>query len=329
MPQQRIKLHPLHFMLWPALVLAFGILLTVATTTQARADYTPLLILADDEDPRTVTRKSSLFKELVSQLAVRLDRLGFPVIDEDTLLAGLDREIPDRRTQEEQVLMVRDTAEHGMTRGIRVFVQLGLSMAARQATEYGTLRIEVHSEIFTYPEIQFLNDFLLPPFQFTIPADCNRGCIVAHAKKSYEEIAGNLAVLIAKTSSAFVVADVAAEPNRQDDADIGQGGDAEMMYSSTPFTVTLRHFKRFEALTIVGVMADEFPGYEDHDLIALNSTEAQYLYVTSATRAKLLEWFNILLSDMGFEVDAIAMTFSENDIVIENTAGAPPGTEAD
>ena len=102
-----------------------------------------------------------------------------------------------------------------------------------------------------------------------------------------------------------------------------------MMYTGTPFTVTLRHFKRSEALTIIGVMADEFPGYEDHDLIALDSTEAQYLYVTSATRAKLLEWLNILLGDMGFEADTIAMTFTENDIAIENTAVAPPGTQAE
>ena len=184
MPQQRIKLGPLHLVLWLALVLAFGIVLFIATTTQARADCAPLLILADDEDPKTVTRKSSLFKDLVSQLAVNLKRHGFTVIDEAALLAGLGREIPSRRTREEQVLMVRDAAEHGTRRNIRAFVQLRLSVAVRQTTGYGTIRIDVQSEILSYPRTQVIDAVQLPPFQFPIPSDCNQDCAIVHTKRN-------------------------------------------------------------------------------------------------------------------------------------------------
>lgn len=321
MQPRRIKPNLLQLVLGPALVATVGIILSVATTSQARADYPPLLVLADDEDPTTVARKSTLFKDLVSLLAADLQRHGIPVIDEDTLLADLGREIPNRRTREEQVSMVRDTAEHGMKKGIREFVQLRLSVSVRQTTGYGAIRIDVYGEIFSYPGIQVIDAIQFPPHKARIPSDCNRDCIIAHAKKSYGMVAMSLGAEIARTSSALLVAEVPNRPDEQSDAD--------MMYTGTPFTVTLRHFKRSEALTIIGVMADEFPGYQDHDLIALDTAEARYLYVTSATRAKLLEWLNILLGDIGFEADAIAMTFSEDDITIENIAVATPGSEAE
>lgn len=319
MQPRRTKYHPLHFVFWTALKMALGVLLTVATTTQARADNAPLLVLADDEDPSTVTRKNALFKDLVSQLAANLHLHGFSVIDEKTLLAGLGRELPDRRTREEQMSMVRGTAERGIEEGIRAFVQLQLSVAARQTISNGTLRINVRSEFLSYPEVKIFDAIELPSFQISTPLDCNRDCLNAHVKKNYGEVAGSLAIVIAKKLSAFLVAEVADGPDVESDADI--------MYSGTPFTVTLRHFKRFEALTIVGVMADEFPGYQDHDLIALDASEAQYLYVTTARRAKLLEWLTILLGDMGFEADAIAMTFDESDITIERVAVGGPGVE--
>ena len=114
------------------------------------------------------------------------------------------------------------------------------------------------------------------------------------------------------------------------DGNIEKGlSNANIMISGTAFTVTLRYFRRSEALTIIGVMAGEFPGYQDHDLIALDSIEAQYLYVTSATRAKILEWLNILLGDMGFEPDDIEMNFNEDDITIEKTGIAAPGADAE
>ena len=71
----------------------------------------------------------------------------------------------------------------------------------------------------------------------------------------------------------------------------------------TPYTVTLRYFDRREALTIIGVMADEFPGYNTHTLLSANQAIRKYSYITSAKPHKMEEWLTILLGDMHFNPD--------------------------
>ena len=43
-----------------------------------------------------------------------------------------------------------------------------------------------------------------------------------------------------------------------------------------PYTITLRRFERREALTIIGTMADDFPGYRTHTLMSLDSRTRRY-----------------------------------------------------
>ena len=74
-------------------------------------------------------------------------------------------------------------------------------------------------------------------------------------------------------------------------------------------------------------MADEFPGYQHHDLISLNSFEAKYVYSTSATPLKLMSWFTILLDDMGFEESAVSVEFSNSAILIENLSADTSTTQ--
>ena len=86
----------------------------------------------------------------------------------------------------------------------------------------------------------------------------------------------------------------------------------------TPYTVTLRYFDRREALTIIGVMADEFPGYNTHTLLTADQATRKYSYITSAKPHKLEEWLAILLEDMNFNPDKeIRIAIDGADITVE------------
>ena len=100
--------------------------------------------------------------------------------------------------------------------------------------------------------------------------------------------------------------------------------DPDYVPAYSPYTITLRNFSRIDTLAFIGVMVEEFPGYQNHDLISLDSSEAQYLYETSASRAKLLEWINILLNDMSLDEGDIMITFQANDVTIEKMSPAAP-----
>lgn len=77
----------------------------------------------------------------------------------------------------------------------------------------------------------------------------------------------------------------------------------------TPYTLTLRHFADREALAMVQVMAEEFPGYRSHNLIAKTAAVRDYEYLSTAKVFKLEEWLYLLLRHMGFD--------TERDILIQ------------
>ena len=86
----------------------------------------------------------------------------------------------------------------------------------------------------------------------------------------------------------------------------------------TPYTVTLRYFERREALTIIGVMADEFPGYRSHTLMSQAPAVRKYEYVTTAKPHNMEEWLTILLGDMNFDPDKeVALLFQGSEITVE------------
>ena len=92
----------------------------------------------------------------------------------------------------------------------------------------------------------------------------------------------------------------------------------------TPYTLTLRGFTDREALTIMAVMAEQFPGYRSHDLISKSAAVRNYAYVTTAKSYKLEEWLYIHLVNMGFDADRdILMQGQGIKITIEKLVPSP------
>ena len=85
-------------------------------------------------------------------------------------------------------------------------------------------------------------------------------------------------------------------------AHLPDGGSLQGM--PVAYTVRFEHFELKEVVTIVGVMAEEFPGARILDkVVDRGSALKVYSYQTTASAAKLEEWFSILLHDMGFDVN--------------------------
>lgn len=71
---------------------------------------------------------------------------------------------------------------------------------------------------------------------------------------------------------------------------------------TTAYTLVLRSFSDYDAHAVVRVMAEQFPGYRSHNLVAKDGAVRRYDYRTTAKAIKLEEWLYLLLRDMGFDV---------------------------
>ena len=95
----------------------------------------------------------------------------------------------------------------------------------------------------------------------------------------------------------------------------------------TPYTVTLRYFAASEALNIIDVMAQDFPGYRSHTLMSSDSATRRYSYVTSAQPHKMEEWLTILLGNMNLNPDTdVSISIQGTEIIMEKlnpTSGRP------
>ena len=144
-------------------------------------------------------------------------------------------------------------------------------------------------------------------WKFVGPADCNTLCMSEIIGDRAREMGSSLGAVLSKQLAKYRDDSVAGRGGGQE-AVSGDGGDNSARRDSghgliTTYTIALHKFDRIEALTIIGTMADEFPGYKHHELMRQMPNFRKYGYTTSAKTHKLEEWLTILLRDMGFDVD--------------------------
>ena len=76
-------------------------------------------------------------------------------------------------------------------------------------------------------------------------------------------------------------------------------------------------------------MADEFPGYEAHDLINKSPTVRRYNYLTTAKAYKLEEWLYILLRDMGFDTTSdVLIQVQGTEVMVDKLIPTPDRPES-
>ena len=289
-----------------AAVLAMGAMLAgcAATSAQTQFNDVPVLVAGEDEDPTTVRRGSDIFKRVIAELRHGMKRQGFRMVDEESVAVDLGWELRDRRPKTELIQLAKlMTASDKANHRVRALVLFRVHAAAKDLGGLTKVQTRIDGEIYDTVSNEFIDTFEMPRAEYPAPAGCiqNKVCISETVGDKAREIAGGLGVVLARKLARY----------RRDSAGAASGGGAvtgDRASGSghgmqTPYTVTLNYFDRREALTIIGTMADEFPGYKSHAALDIGPATRKYEYVTSAKAHKMEEWLAILLGDMNFDVD--------------------------
>ena len=267
----------------------------------------PVLVMSEDEDPTTVKRSSDIFKRVIAELRGAMQRHGFRMIDEESVAVDLGWKVRDRRAKTELIETVKLMGKsRNASHQVRAWVLFRIHAQAKQLDFSTKVQTRIDGEIYDAASNQFLDTFEMPRETYPAPADCLESalCITEVVGDRAREIAAGLGEVLAlkleRYSPPKVGDDRRAGPDVPVTADRRSGG-ADGHGLLTPYTLTLRYFDNREAITVVGVMADEFPGYSSHELLSKSAAIRRYSYVTTAKAAKIEEWLYVLLNDMGFD----------------------------
>ena len=284
----------------------------------------PVLVVSEDEDPTTVKRSSDIFKRVISELRISMQRHGFRMLDEESLAVDLDWTIADRRSKMELLESIKlMNKSRNASHQVRAWVLFRIHAQAKQLASATKVQTRIDGEIYDAASNQFLDGFEMPREEYPAPADClqSKLCISEVVGDRAREIAANLGEVLARKLERYsppqrVTRDVPVDSDRAPTVRRAPSGPGYGLL--TPYTLTLRHFGNREALTIVGVMAEEFPGYRSHDLINKSAAIRRYQYLTTAKAFKLEEWLYILLHDMGFDMNQeILIQVEGTDLIVD------------
>ena len=295
----------------------------------------PVLVMSEDEDPTTVKRSSDIFKRVIAELQGAMQRHGFRMIDEESVAADLGWEITDRRPKRQLIETIKlmgksDKASHQ----VRAWVLFRIHAQAKQLSFSTKVQTRIDGEIYDAASNQFLDTFEMPREEYPAPKDCldNKLCITEVVGDRAREIAGGLGEVLARKLARYSPARQSSGSGTSVTGGSVAGGGAHTGAGHglmTPYTLTLRYFEDREALTIVGVMAEEFPGYENHDLIGKSPTVRRYNYLSTAKSAKIEEWLFILLRDMGFDAKSdVLIQVQGTEITVDKLIPTPNRPES-
>ena len=269
----------------------------------------PVLVMSEDEDPTTVPRSSDIFKRVIAELRGAMQRHDFRMIDEESVAVDLGWEVHDRRPKTELIETVKlMNKSRRASHRVRAWVLFRIHAQARDMGFSTRVDTRIDGEIYDAASNQFLDTFEMPRETYPAPADCLESslCISEIVGDQAREIAAGLGEVLALKLERYSPPKAGglrrAEPDVPVTGGRPRGGD-DGHGLLTPYTLTLRYFSNREAITVLGVMADEFPGYSSHELLDKSAAVRRYSYLTTAKAAKLEEWLYILLNDMGFDAE--------------------------
>lgn len=281
----------------------------------------PVLVLGEDRDVDTLPRHDPAFRRVVAELQSAMARRGFRVVDEDAVAAGLGWTRAEGRDRLDllEVARLANASERASDR-VRAAVLFRIEGSVRDLAY--TTRVELHlsGEIVDAASNRFLGAFDLPAETVStagrcVAYACASQAVAARAQDLATELGAVLAARLAHLAPPERAGPVAAGPAT---------ATLEGVY-----TVTLRHMAAEDAMAILDVMTDEFPGYRSHALIRRGTALRRYEYVTTADPATLERWLTLLLVDMGLDPAAtVALSVRPGTILIERVLPAGPAQAA-
>lgn len=281
----------------------------------AHAGPVTVLVLGEDDHRNLVPRHDPAFRRVVSELQETMDRRGFRVVDEEAIAADLGWEAASYRGKVNvlEAAKLANASERAINR-VRAAVLFRIEGSYRNLS-YAT-RVDLHlsGEIYDVRSNRFLGSFDLPTESVTTPGRCQSASCASDAVGTRaRDLASELGTVLARKLAAL------APP---EDVRQTAGGTLESVY-----TVTLSHLSTEDALSIVDVMTDGFPGYRSHELVRSGTALRRYEYVTTAGAAEIERWLTLLLLDMGLDPQhEVALGVRESDIRIERVLPATAST---
>lgn len=314
----------------PVLAMAIGLsACSHPGVAQTQYNDVPVLVVGEDEDRTSVRRSSDIFKRVLAQLKHSMKRSGFRMVDEESVAVDLGWRSRDRRPKTELLEVAKLMSNSGKaSHRVRAMVLFRIHAAGRSLGALTKVQTRIDGEIYDTVSNEFIDTFEMPRQEYPAPADCmdSKICIQETVGDRARDIAASLGAVLAKKLARYHSDSTGGSAGNAsvtggDNARSGAGSGHGML---TPYTVTLRYFDTREALSIIGVMSDEFPGYKSHTLLSKAPVLRKYEYVTSAKPNKMEEWLSVLLMDMGFNVDKqVEIMLQGSNIIVEKIVTTP------
>lgn len=265
-----------------------------------------VLVLGEDDHRNLVARDDPAFRRVMSELQGMMNRRGFRVVDEAAIAADLGwgwRGIQDRSEVLEfaKLTNATETAENR----VRAAVVFRIEASVRDLAYTSRVDLHMSGELYDVVGNRYLGGFDLPTETVSTPGRCLTSACAS-------DVVGNRARELASALGEALSRKLAylADPDEVERTRIAA---LEGVY-----TVTLRHLSTENAMAIVEVMAEEFPGYRSHDLIRSGPETRRYEYVTTASGAKLERWLTLLLIDMGLDPEnEVLLRVRDGEILME------------
>ena len=266
-----------------------------------------VIVLGEDGNRFQVRRDTPAFQRVMNELQDAMARRGFDVVDEDMLAAEFDWDVNSWREKKElmQIAQMANTSDKARNR-VRAVASFSIEVTRTKLSFTTKYKLQVRGQIYDVQSNRFLGSFELPRETVSGPANCNpEGCFITVVGDRARDIATGVGPVLARRLAHLSGGD--------DDDDKTRGGGLE-----NHFTVTMRHLDSSEALQVISVMAEEFPGYSSHDLIRRAGDIRRYAYVTTASSVKLERWMHMLLLDMNLEPgNEVELIMRDDEIIVE------------
>ncbi|WPZ32194.1 hypothetical protein T8K17_13180 [Thalassobaculum sp. OXR-137] len=278
-----------------------------------------VLVLGEDGHDALIPRGDPAFRRVVTELQEIMDRRGFRVVDEEAVAADLGWPARDYRDKTE-VLEAAKLANASERAASRVQAALLFRIEGTYRDLRYATRIDLHlsGDLYDVRSNRFLGAVDLPTERVTVPGRCLTAACGSHAVSARaRDLASELGTVLARKLAALAPRDSATAAPVEAGAPV-----LEAVY-----TVTFRHLTTEEALSVIDVMTDGFPGYRSHDLLRGGGAVRRYEYVTTASAAKIERWLTLLLLDMGLDPEReIVLAVRDRDIRIERVLPATATT---
>lgn len=284
-------------------------------------DNIPVIVMGEDEDPNSVSRKSDIYKRVLAELKDSMLRHGFRIVDEEMIAVDLGWKVVDRRPKTQLIEAAKLANNSGKANLRSRALALFRIHASKEDLGYSTkVQTRIDGELYDLTSNAFLGTFELPRATYSAPADCNSVCLIEVVGDKAREIAAGIGDVLGKKLAYLSPSQTGGGGT----AAVGVG-DSRCKSMDNPYTVTFKRFDTAEAFSAIGTMADEFPCYRSHDLLpGKTSAVRKYEYVSTATPGKLEEWINIMLMDMGLDPDRdVEIVFSGNEFILDKIITRP------